>query len=178
PKRPIRNRRFDIVSGVVPLPQHVYLSADDAFTKAVIALEFIREERGIPLQFMDENRIVLRHFLINSNKFKSNSDTIARGMPRALVVLNQKRHLPQYVWITEISVLSKWNTPLQDRRVIGEIIVDPTSNPRHLDCLSAHISGNYWYAHPQDRDLSHILRHEPIIIPDWTPYKPISRPIS
>jgi hypothetical protein len=178
PKRPIKNRRFDIVGGVVPLPQHVYLSAEDALTKAIITLEFIREESGIPLRFMDENRVVLRHFLIDSNKFKSNSDTVARGMSRTFVLLNQKRHLPQYLWLTEISTLSKWNTAVQDRRVIGEILVDPTSNPSHLDCLSAHISGNFWYAHPQDRDLSDMLRHEPIIVSNWTPYKPISRPVS
>lgn len=178
PKRPIKNRRFDLLGGVVPLPQHVYLSAEDALNKVITALEFIRDESGVQVQFIGENRIVLRHFLIDSNEFKSSCDTVARGMPMTLVLLNQKRHLPRYVWLTEISTLPMWNTGVRDRRIVGEILVDPTSNPSHFDCFSVHISGNFWDARPQDSNLSDMLRRPPIIIPNWTPYKPISRPAS
>jgi len=165
---------FQLLAAIIPLPQHVYLLGDMAETKAAIMLSVIEALGLIDASFAGQN-FVLRTLLRESNRFKTSLDVTERDVPADLVWTYQKRHLPKYVWLIEISTLQLWNVNVPDKRIIGEILVDPTSNPNRLDAIVANIAGHVWDMKPDDADILAALRRDPIIIANWHPYKCLQR---
>jgi hypothetical protein len=176
---PVRGRmtKFRLLAAIVPLPHHVYLLGDDAEAKGAILLSLIRSLNLVDSRFAQEG-LVLRTFLLESNDFKRSLDTAERELPPLLGWLYQKRHLPKYVWLIEVSTLPLWNIQPSEKRVLGEILIDPTSNPAQLDAIAAHLGGFFWAAEPGDLDIYAMLEREAVSIPDWRPYKCLRRPCS
>ena len=82
--------------------------------------------------------------------------------------------LPRHVWVVEVSKVPLWNVPPADKRVIGEIVLDPTSNPRQFGTIAVHIEERLWLTDPREQSMSGVMG-DPVVLSDWTPNKCVSR---
>lgn len=162
----------DIDAIIVPLPQKVYLTGEEAeeisegFLNSAIAISKRSElpEMTSFKKLVKTGEVISRTFVIKSNDYKNifgSITTVSKHLQRYYKLLPMSR----YIWVTELtskSLLFK-NPP----RVYGEIIVDATSNKYNPNFLAIHLPSllilkiHQKDPHPPDFKLYHIKRDDP-----------------
>jgi hypothetical protein len=170
-----KGKVLNILAAIVLLPPHVNCDGLRAEAKAIRLLHWLRRHNLTKLDKGNTN-LVVRTFLLSSNEFKEKADT-TRSMSEHLIFRYKLLHLPKYVWITEWTTLELWNRPTAEKRILGEVLVDPTSNPYNLDFLSLHTPNMLFFMNPDEREASSALRR-PLEIPNDRQYTPLVRPAS
>ncbi|MDP2743822.1 MAG: hypothetical protein Q8P00_02000, partial [Dehalococcoidia bacterium] len=160
---------FDILAAIVLLPPHVNCDGLRAEAKGIRVLHWLRRHNLIK----QNTNLIVRTFLLASNEFKEKMDT-TRGMSESLVFRYRLLHLPKYVWVTEWTTLELWDRPTADKRILGEVLVDPTSNPYNLDFLALHVPNLFYFMNPDERDAQSALRR-PLEIGNDKQYTPLVR---
>lgn len=148
----------------IPLPQKVRLRGNDAEIKSY---EFISENKVIldkykklissfknPLKeaandyitALGENKIMLRTFLLPSNKFKEWLYCKSNSMSPIIKDIYRLIIFPRWIWVTEISSLKYYFQPdINNRRILGEIITDSTASQYESAHISIHLPGFMYF---------------------------------
>lgn len=119
----------DINQFIVPLPEKVFLSAENA--QAVIENMMANVDSGISANSptLAGKKLTLRLFLTSSRSFKLKIKE--RGMGHPIVArMYQQIPLPHFIWICEISLTDEY---CSDNNVLGEILWDATRNANEPD---------------------------------------------
>lgn len=118
---------------IVPLPRGVLLTSEQAERKAARLLRLWHDQGQIPLP----NDLVLRTYVVPSNEYKQ---TIERGDMHIFVKrLLRGKPMPQWIWVTEISSITSYNSTDPSRWLIsGQIIIDATSSAWAPDFIALH----------------------------------------
>ncbi len=114
----------DIEEFIVPLPEKVFLTADQA--GKVIEILLKRAETGIATHSptLAGRKLMLRLFLTSSRSFKRHLHT--RGMGDNLVAtVYRNLPMPHFVWVCEIADFDEY---AQNKQVLGEVLWDATRN--------------------------------------------------
>lgn len=178
----------DMEEFIVPLPEKVYILAEhiDDIVKGLLlkgphadmlyqnvltiakrsnrtALEFLRNLRS------SDNPMLLRVFFAKTVDYKrglSEPEPDDQVHPRVLEEY-RKLHMPRFVWIIQITNPSYYCKESQEeRKILGEILLDATANKLGLPYLAIHLPGILFIRHPGDESLS-----KPIEILDDRPYR-------
>jgi len=168
-----KDAELNILAAIVLLPPHVNCDGLRAEGKTVRLLHWLRQRGMLNCGKKD---LVVRTFLLPSNEFKERLDT-SRSIIESLILNYRFLHLPKYVWITEWTTLDLWPNSQNQKLIYGEVLIDPTSNPRNLDFLALHIPGMFYSMNPEERDAG-MPRRQPTDIPNDTPYAPVTRAAS
>ncbi len=119
----------DIQQFIVPLPEKVFLTAENA--QAVISEVLAHKSTGIAQNSpsLKGKDLTFRLFLTSSRSFKAKINE--RGMGHPLVAKFYKQlPLPHFIWICEISLTADY---LSDNQIVGEVIWDATRNAYEPD---------------------------------------------
>jgi len=177
----------DINSIIIPLPPKVYLPAqyldivEEIVKKPnIINAIQIEADKGnqdaleykSSLDPQTTNPLVLRSYLIISEKYKSRLDTLV-GMSQILREQYKKMKMPRFIWITEITTASRLSEADEEKRTIfGEVILDATATRFGPAWLSIHVPGWLFLRNP-NAPLD--ARYPTINIPDDSHYNHHSR---
>lgn len=128
----VRDSRFrwdEIEEFIVPLPEKVFLTAEQAQTAIEAVLRSSKTGIAAFSQSLAAKQLVLRLFLTSARSFKRHLRKRGMGNP---LVENVYRHLPMphFVWICELADYSEYAA---NRRVLGEVIWDATRNAQEPD---------------------------------------------
>jgi len=118
---------------IIPLPQGVLLTADQAERKSarVIRWWHWRNEISLPKD------LVLRTYLVPSNEYKERAK--ASGMSPFVKSLIAGKPMPRWIFVTEISSVKSYNSSNpEDWLINGQVIIDATSNAFTPDFLFFH----------------------------------------
>ncbi len=168
--------QLNILAAIALLPPHVNCDGLRAEGKAIRLLHWLRRRGIINFADKENTRLVVRTFLVTSNEFKEKMDA-SRGIGGPLILSYRLLHLPRHVWVTEWTTLDLWDRPVGQKRILGEVLVDPTSNPYNLDFLALHAPGILYFMNPDERDATPALRR-PLEIPNDISYTPLTRAAS
>jgi hypothetical protein len=118
---------------IVPLPQGVPLTSEQAEKKAARLIRLWHDQAQIPLP----DDLVLRTYLVPSNEYKQR---IEDGKMYTFVKrLLRGKPMPRWIWVTEISTINSYNSPAPPRWLInGTIIIDATSSAWTPDFVAFH----------------------------------------
>ena len=125
---------LDKVCYAIPfLPADVYMTAEEAEQAAVLMLD-----RFTDGQFLDSRVHVLRTYLQERHRFRANVRD--SDMTRELKRYYRLKSIPRRVWVTEINLREGYEQafPAKATRV-GEVLIDPTTDPTQGAFLSIHI---------------------------------------
>lgn len=114
----------DIEEFIVPLPEKVFLTADQA--GKVIEILLRRPDTGIAAQSpaLAGRKLMLRLFLTSSRSFKRR--LYERGMGHATVAtVYRNLPMPHFIWVCELADFDEY---AKDKRVLGEVLWDATRN--------------------------------------------------
>ena len=115
----------DIVDFIVPLPEKVFLPAEDFQTVVTAILESSEFGFKVLSQSLKASRLVLRLFLTSGKSFKRHLGH--RKMGNSVVEdMYRNLPLPHFVWVCEISNVDAFSR----HEVYGEILWDATRNAR------------------------------------------------
>lgn len=118
---------------IVPLPERVFLAAEQAQTAIETVLK--HPETGITAQSPDlsSRKHLRRLFLTSSRSFKRHLSRRKMGHP---LVEELYRHLPMphFIWVCE---LAEVNVFQRERKICGEVIWDATRNTHEPDGWTA-----------------------------------------
>ena len=151
---------------VVPLPNRVFLRAEDAEQKARDLLEIAYVEHGVLLP----PRRVFRSYLTRANSFKHRLHAEATpGLSRELAELYRGRLLPRFVWVVELmSLEGRQGKQVGDLRVEADVTIDATSGTDRLDFVTMRIPGFFMAMNPEEvtvipaiRDRAVVAQQEP-----------------
>jgi len=118
---------------IVPLPQGVMLTAEQAERKSTRVIRWWHLQSEVPLP----NELVLRTYLVPSNEYKDRAFT--SEMDSFVKSLIAGKPMPRWIWVTEISSISSYNSANQEDWLInGHVIIDATSNAFTPDFLVFH----------------------------------------
>ena len=118
---------------IIPLPQGVLLTNNQAESKSARVIRWWHSRNRIPLP----TDLVLRTYLVLSNEYKERTKSSAMN-PFAKSLLAGKP-MPRWIWVTEISSLKSYNAPNpNDWLINGQVIIDATSNAFTPDFLLFH----------------------------------------
>ncbi len=117
-----RYRLDNIHSFVVPLPEKVYLFAEDVERLTLAILD--QSQIGLKAQSpsLDKDDLVLRIFLTSSRAYKQDRRT--SGIPHGLDLLYALLPMPRLIWVVELTTKQ---TFVQEQ-IVGEIIWDATAS--------------------------------------------------
>jgi hypothetical protein len=143
---------------VVPVPPAITMQANDVFDHLDTLMERLNDLvdlfglKAEPFHFSDAELtgIVLRTYLRASNDFKVGLST---GMSELFQHRYKSMCMPRYIWVTEVSKQEYINKPRsQDRKIIGEIIIDSTADRHaHMESyLAIHLLGRMIVKHPNE----------------------------
>jgi len=128
---------------VAPLPEKVYMSASVArkmaysILKEMLVTSRVREH----LEGPEKDPLVARLFFTSCRAFKSRKLTWFREFENDLLLAYPlTKHLPHFVWVMEISRKSDYFRPEIERRCIGEIVLDATSNEFEKSLIYARVA--------------------------------------
>ncbi len=127
----------DIEHVIVPSLRKVYLLGDEIELNLELVYQLVKVHCGNNIMPSD---IVFRTYFRSSNSYKlslqqSDMDVLLKEIYRGM-------EMPKYIWITEISTKKMMNEKNKDdRKMIGEIITDPTTNSQAPSFLSIHVPG-------------------------------------
>lgn len=125
---------------LAPMPGRIYLAGEAAEREGKVALRAEMQAAANlteHLARLDANESRLRSYVIESSEYKR--QLRRRGLPADVVAFHGRASLSHWVWIVE----------LQDRKaanrgrdcVIGEIVIDATSDDLHPNFLIANLPG-------------------------------------
>lgn len=115
----------DIVDFIVPMPEKVFLPAEDFQTVVTAILESSAFGYKVLSPSLKGSRLVLRLFLTTGKSFKRHLG--GRKMGHAMVEdMYRNIPLPHFVWVCEISNIDAFGR----HEVCGEILWDATRNAR------------------------------------------------
>jgi hypothetical protein len=118
---------------IIPLPQGVLLTADQAESKSARVIRWWHLRNEVPLS----KDLVLRTYLVLSNEYKERAKS--SGMSPFVKSLIAGKPMPRWIWVTEISSVKSYNsTKLEDWLINGQVIIDATSNAFTPDFLLFH----------------------------------------
>ncbi|MBE9512763.1 MAG: hypothetical protein IMY77_01705 [Chloroflexi bacterium] len=118
---------------IIPLPQGVLLTAVQAESKSARVIRWWHWRTGVSLP----KDLVLRTYLVPSNEYKERAK--ASGMDSFVKSLLAGKPMPRWIWVTEISSLTSYNSSNPDDWLIqGQVIIDATSNAFTPDFLLFH----------------------------------------
>lgn len=118
---------------IIPLPQGVLLTADQAESKSARVIRWWHWRNEVPLP----GDLVLRTYLVPSNEYKERAK--ASGMNPFVKSLLTGKPMPRWIWVTEISSVKSYNSPNpEDWLINGQVIIDATSNAFTPDFLLFH----------------------------------------
>lgn len=112
-----------------PLYKRIFLDASNARDIIYECLDslhiwnFIKEQTP---DLSDKNPIIIRIFLTSSRKYKSYR--LHHLYPKELRESYARIHFPKFLWVAEISTYDLY----QDKKILGEIVIDATSNRHDL----------------------------------------------
>jgi len=163
---------------VIPMPPRHVLSPVDAAVKGQRVLSAIYASLSEKLdQRAFPKSPVYRSYLISSNLWKRNMlpesvDSGRPGLERELSSYVRGQQYPKYVWLFELFDAHPQigATPL-DRRVVADVVLDPTSNPEQIDFVSAHVLGAFLPTEPARLGTSSAIRGFRMLESD-APYQP------
>lgn len=113
---------------MVPLPQNIFLQAEEAENSAHALLKQFAQDNTDPAaaeigQQVLQRKFKLRTALRNSSDYKR--DVADRSLPTDVVELVRLAQLPHYVWVTEVHDPGRCRTGTPC--VVAEIVHDATS---------------------------------------------------
>jgi len=118
---------------IIPLPQGVLLTADQAERKSARVILWWHLRNKVPLP----KDLVLRTYLVPSNECKERAK--ASGMHPFVKSLVAGKPMPRWIWVTEISSVKSYNSSNpEDWLLNGQVIIDATSNAFTPDFLLFH----------------------------------------
>jgi len=118
---------------IVPLPQHVLLTADQAEGKSARVIRWWHGRNKIPLP----KDLVLRTYLVPSNEYKEKAKN--SGMHPFVSSLLAGKPMSRWIFVTEISSVKSYNSSNpEDWLINGQVIIDATSNAFTPDFLFFH----------------------------------------
>lgn len=115
----------DIEEFIVPLPEKVFLTADQA-AKVIEILLFRQTQTSIATHSpsLAGRKLLLRLFLTSSRSFKRHLHS--RGMGSSLVAtVYRNLPMPHFVWVCEVADFDEY---AQHKKVLGEVLWDATRN--------------------------------------------------
>jgi len=123
----------NIWSMIIPLPQGVMLSAEQAERKSARVIRWWHLRRGVSLP----EDMVLRTYLAQSSNYKSRAR--ASGMSPFVKMMISGKPMPRWIWVTEVSSVDSYNSASPpDWLINGQVIVDATGNAFTPDFLLFH----------------------------------------
>ena len=123
----------NIAGIIVPLPQGVLLTSEQAELKATLLIRYLHWLIQEPLP----DDLVLRTYLIPSNEYKERIED--SKMHIFVKRLYRGKPMPQWVWVTEISSINSYNAYDPAKWLInGEVLIDATSSPLTPDFIALH----------------------------------------
>jgi hypothetical protein len=128
PVAPIESRYLwsDIQEFIVPLPERVFLPAESA----QILIEQFMEDIVLPESAtLQSKQLVYRLFLTSTRAFKRTLHARTMGHPHVELTYRYLA-MPHFIWVCEIADFEEY---ARDKRILGEIIWDPTCNLYELD---------------------------------------------
>jgi len=131
---------------IMPMPPGVSLLAEDARRKARELMIVTSVLYGSP----QLSEIILRTYLDSSNSYKE-SLKYRDKMPAWLKQFYRGKPMSKYIWVTEISnrdLFDKAN--VEDRQMIGEIIMDSAASPYTPSFIAIHVPGYVMSMTPGD----------------------------
>lgn len=167
-----RSALKDIQAYVVPLPSKVYILSEhiEDIVKGLIenrrAVELFRHTQfiaetgnGMAKEFLDsmfnkDNPIVFRCYVTESTKYKSR----LRSLPDDSVPMMLRHQLtymrmPRYIWVIEITNAYYMSKPAhQERKILGQILIDATGNKFAMPALAIHFPGNLFIPKDDPRE--------------------------
>jgi hypothetical protein len=147
-------RLGNIFAVIAPMPPGVSLLAEDAARKARELLIITNYLYNSP----DLSNLVLRTYLESSNQYKE-SLKYRTDMPDWLRSFYRGKPMSKYVWITEISNKNLFDRKnINDRKMIGEVIMDSAASPFTPSFLAMHIPGYVMAMNPEDENYVEALR--------------------
>ncbi|MDP2720058.1 MAG: hypothetical protein Q8P44_09610, partial [Dehalococcoidia bacterium] len=118
---------------IIPLPQNVLLTADQAESKSARVIRWWHLRNEVPLS----EDLVLRTYLVLSNEYKERAKS--SGMDPFVKALIAGKPMPRWIWVTEISSVNSYNSSNpEDWLINGQVIIDATSNAFTPDFLLFH----------------------------------------
>ena len=138
---------------IVPMPPGVSLLAEDARRKARELMIITSILYGNP----QSSEIILRTYLDSSNDYKELLK-YRDEMPTWLKQFYRGKPMSKYIWITEISsrdLFDKAN--VEDRKMIGEIIMDSAASPYTPSFIAIHVPGYVMAMIPKDTNYAESL---------------------
>lgn len=194
PKDDIYKTGKDIEGVIVPLPDKIYLLGDNIdgiaeklISDEILSLKKIKIASGkgcqVATEFLDAllpeagNPIVTRSYFTLSEQYKAkiNAQPPETGLHIQIRKKYSEMRMPRFIWIIELTTMQRLSQKSeQDRTILGEIILDTTSNKYHsMPFLSLHYPGVFieqeidkgelkpeFYV-PDDRAYRHISRQKP-----------------
>lgn len=128
----------DIRFAIPVLPNGVFMTAQEAEETSAKMLQYILSRLGDVLKVWSE-RIVFRTYLSDKHSFRK--WVLESAMSDTLKTHYREKFLPQRVWITELSIADAYQDAMDAPPIrIGEIILDPTDDPKDAPFLSIHIN--------------------------------------
>jgi len=133
PYQLVPNFNFDTYSPweylVVPLPNRLYLSGEEAEVIGRARLRAAYRRSGAPL---DLRAVTFRTTPMLSNDFKTGLET--RGMPAEQAAIYRRMPMSRWIWVIEAIDRAKRAAP--EHCVLGEAIVDATDHSRDRHVLA------------------------------------------
>ncbi|MBI5423235.1 MAG: hypothetical protein HZA32_04060 [Opitutae bacterium] len=114
---------------IVPLPEKVFLTADQAGRVIEILLRHAKTGIRTHSPLLAGKRLMLRLFLANSRSFKRRLEERGMGHP---MVAQAYRNLPMphFIWVCELADFDEY---AKSKRVLGEVLWDATRNAHEPD---------------------------------------------
>lgn len=121
---------------IIPLPQGVPLTSEQAERKAARLIRLWHDHSGEPLP----DNLVLRTYLIPSNEYKQRIED--SGMHIFVKQLLRGKPMPRWIWVTEISSIDSYNSLEESRWLItGQVIICATGSAWTPDFCALHYIG-------------------------------------
>lgn len=133
---------------LVALPENVFLTHEDAIKCAKEYLENLDslimtpslQRPDILTSFLAKNitgGIILRLYIIEARCYKEHIKKEDVSLSPEIKNLYLWVKMPKYIWVAEISTIQY----AQQQKIIGEIIIDSTSDTSHPQCIAIHVPG-------------------------------------
>jgi hypothetical protein len=124
-----RYRWDDIEEFIVPLPEKVFLAAEQAQTAIEIVLRSPTVGITSLSPILQEKKLILRLFLTSARSFKCLLHKRAMGSD-SVERIYRTLPMPHFMWICEIADFDEYKAA---RKVLGELIWDATRNAEEPD---------------------------------------------
>lgn len=145
-KEPLCGQLYNIL---IPLPKmYIFTKDTDVEAKAIRILKLSKKyyEEAVKKNFPEN--IVMRIFIVKSNDFKNRLIGRENISPQ-LIILHRGKVMPKYLWVIELSTKKIRNN--KEDKIIGEILIDPTSSALEPDFVSIHLPNYYTYMNPEEK---------------------------